>query len=296
MNEISIKTPSTIEEYISQTICEIDSTIAERKIKVPKGFALANGLQSAMLAIQGAKDSNGKPALQVCKKESIQKFLLEVAQNGLYANKTHYYPVVFGDQLVLLTSYLGEIYKAKRNNTDIKDIYAEVVYAKDSFKYCIKQGHKIVTLHEQELENINPLQIKACYATVTFKDGSEMSEVMTFDQVKKSWSFGQTKGESKAHKLAPDEMCKKTVMRRLAKLINATENDSLYYEEQVEDIETEIDSKQNSAYIDVTPDDFDNGVGVDTVCDDGDTDADNRADELSDEGMVEMDDPFGDLV
>ena len=253
MSEIITKQPATIDEYISQTIANIDNTISERKIKVPDGFALANGLQSALLAIQGAKDSNGRPALQVCKKESIQKFLLDVVQNGLYANKNHYYPVVFGDQLVLLTSYMGEAYKLKQNDKNVKDVFAQVVYEKDKFSYDVRHGYKIITKHEQELENIDNTKIRAAYATVIYKDGTEVSEIMTLDQIKKSWSMGQAKGESKAHKLAPDEMCKKTVIRRIAKMLNAINNDSLF--DQAEEIEEDHDSKANQDIIDIGGDD-----------------------------------------
>ena len=225
----------------------------ERQIAYPSGYAVRNGMMSAMLAIQNAKDSSGKPALQVVKKDSITKFLLEVVQHGLYANKTHFYPVVFGDQLVLLTSYMGEAYKLKQNDKNVKDVFAQVVYEKDKFAYDVRHGYKIITKHEQELENIDNTKIRAAYATVIYKDGTEVSEIMTLDQIKKSWSMGQAKGESKAHKLAPDEMCKKTVIRRIAKMLNAINNDSLF--DQAEEIEEDHDSKANQDIIDIGGDD-----------------------------------------
>jgi len=257
---------------------------------IPDGYAVANGLQSAMLAIQAAKDKNDKPALQVCKKDSIQKALLEVVQNGLYLNKSHGYMVVMGDQLVLLTSYMGEVYKAKQNDKNLKDIYAEIVYEGDVFRYAIKQGHKVVTTHEQEPDNINPAKIKGAYATAIYKDGTEVSDYMPLDQIKKSWQMGQSKGTSKAHLLATDEMCRKTVLRRLAKMINATNNDSLY-EEAVNEIESEIDSNENSGIIDITPDgDFsDSGSNIVGV-------ADDCGDDIRDCGSDDsIDDPFEDL-
>ena len=253
MSEIITKQPNSIDEWVTQQIQLVSNTMEERQIAYPSGYAVRNGMMSAMLAIQNAKDSSGKPALQVVKKDSITKFLLEVVQHGLYANKTHFYPVVFGDQLVLLTSYMGEAYKLKQNDKNVKDVFAQVVYEKDKFAYDVRHGYKIITKHEQELENIDNTKIRAAYATVIYKDGTEVSEIMTLDQIKKSWSMGQAKGESKAHKLAPDEMCKKTVIRRIAKMLNAINNDSLF--DQAEEIEEDHDSKANQDIIDIGGDD-----------------------------------------
>lgn len=253
MSEIITKQPNSLDEWVTQQIQLVSNTMEERQIAYPSGYAVRNGMMSAMLAIQNAKDSSGKPALQVVKKDSITKFLLEVVQHGLYANKTHFYPVVFGDQLVLLTSYMGEAYKLKQNDKNVKDVFAQVVYEKDKFSYDVRHGYKIITKHEQELENIDNTKIRAAYATVIYKDGTEVSDIMTLDQIKKSWSMGQAKGESKAHKLAPDEMCKKTVIRRIAKMLNATNNDSLF--DQAEEIEEDHDSKANQDIIDIGGDD-----------------------------------------
>lgn len=253
MSDIITKQPNSLDEWVTQQIQLVSNTMEERQIAYPSGYAVRNGMMSAMLAIQNAKDSSGKPALQVVKKDSITKFLLEVVQHGLYANKTHFYPVVFGDQLVLLTSYMGEAYKLKQNDKNVKDVFAQVVYEKDKFSYDVRHGYKIITKHEQELENIDNTKIRAAYATVIYKDGTEVSEIMTLDQIKKSWSMGQAKGESKAHKLAPDEMCKKTVIRRIAKMLNAINNDSLF--DQAEEIEEDHDSKANQDIIDIGGDD-----------------------------------------
>lgn len=261
MNELTTNKPVTMEQYVEDTMDIISKKVAERGITIPQNYAIANGLQAAMLAIQQAVDSDGKPALSVCSPESVKQFLLNVVQNGLYLNKAHGYPVVFGNKLTLLTSYMGEVWKAKNNDTTIKNIYAEVVYEKDVFSYSIKHGHKIVATHDQNPDNINPAQIKGAYATVVYKDGDEVSEYMTIDQIKKSWSFGQTKGNSKAHTQSTEEMCKKTVIRRLAKMINAINNDSLF-EEKLEEIEETIDAKENSEIIDITPEDIDS---VDSV-------------------------------
>ena len=293
MNEITTKQPSNIDEYITQQMQLVTQTMEERQIAYPEGFAVKNALMSAMLAIQNAKDTQGRAALQVVKKDSVTKALLEVVQNGLYLNKGHGFMIVFGDQLVLLTSYLGEAFKLKQNDKNVKDVFAQVVYEKDTLNFEIHHGYKVITKHEQSLDSIDNAKIKAAYCTVVYKDGTEISEIMTIDQIKKSWSFGQAKGESKAHKLAPDEMCKKTVIRRIAKLLNAINNDALY--SAGEEIEDEIDSKANVDFIDVGSDDADNGLALPDI-----SDADTGMDmgepvELDEIEQLELDDGVFDI-
>jgi recombination protein RecT len=242
-----------MEEYVDMTVRAVSEKVSSTGIVVPKGYALANGLQSAMLAIQQTVDKNDKPALTVCTPDSIKEFLLKVVQDGLYANKTHFYPVVYGNKLTMLTSYLGECYKLKQNNHNVKNIYSEIVYQGDIFKFKIVNGRKEITLHEQDIDNIAPEKIKGAYACVEFFDGTSQAEYMPLADIKKSWNFGIAKGDSKAHNLTTSEMCKKTVLRRLAKLLNATNNDSLF--DQAEEIEEDHDSKANQDIIDIGGDD-----------------------------------------
>jgi recombination protein RecT len=253
MSEIITKQPATMEEYVDMTVRAVSEKVSSTGIVVPKGYALANGLQSAMLAIQQTVDKNDKPALTVCTPDSIKEFLLKVVQDGLYANKTHFYPVVYGNKLTMLTSYLGECYKLKQNNHNVKNIYSEIVYQGDVFKFKIVNGRKEITLHEQDIDNIAPEKIKGAYACVEFFDGTSQAEYMPLADIKKSWNFGIAKGDSKAHNLTTSEMCKKTVLRRLAKLLNATNNDSLF--DQAEEIEEDHDSKANQDIIDIGGDD-----------------------------------------
>lgn len=265
MNEITTAAPLTMGEYVDSIVRSISEKVSSSGIVIPKNYALANGLQSAMLAIQQTVDKNDKPALSICTPESVKEFLLKVVQDGLYANKTHFYPVIYGNKLTMLTSYLGEIYKLKQNNHNVKNVYSEILYQGDVFKYKIVNGRKEITVHEQDIDNIDPTKIKGAYACIEFFDGTSQAEYMPVADIKKSWNFGIAKGDSKAHNLTTSEMCKKTVLRRLAKLLNATNNDSLI--EQAEEIEDEIDSKANVDFIDVGSDDADTGLALPDVSD-----------------------------
>jgi recombination protein RecT len=197
-------------------------------------------------------DKDKRLALSVCTEDSVKQALLDMLQQGLSPAKKQCYFIVFGNKLTMLTSYFGEVAKAKAADPSIADIFAEVVYIKDAFKYGIKRGYKQVIEHLQEPENIDLKQIKGAYATIVYHDGTERSDYMTLEQIHNSWARGQTKGASDAHKLAPEEMCKKSVLRRLCKMVYNT-SDDFEIITQRDQIEQDIDEQENSQTIDITP-------------------------------------------
>ena len=50
---------------------------------LPKGYSAENALKSAYLVLQGVKDRNKRPALEVCTKPSIANTLLNMVIQGL---------------------------------------------------------------------------------------------------------------------------------------------------------------------------------------------------------------------
>ena len=221
-------------------------------IVLPKNYIASNAYQAAILKIQETIDRDKRPALSVCTPESVKQSLLTMLLSGLTVEKKQGYFIVFGNKLVFLTSYFGEVAKAKAVDPTIDDVYGEVVYKGDAFRYKIIHGHKVITEHEQDPANIDLKNIIGAYATILYQDGHEVSDYMTIEQIRNSWSRGQTKGQSDAHKLAPEEMCKKTVLRRLTKAIYNTSDDSELVSE-ADIIDQQIDEEQNQQMIDITP-------------------------------------------
>ncbi len=216
--------------------------IVESKIKAlnqsgdlhfPVNYVPQNALKSAWLVLQSTKDGNQKPVLETCTKDSIANSLLSMAIQGLNPDKKQCYFVAYGTHLTLMRSYFGAVHVAKSVNEDIEDIYADVVYEGDKFKYEKKRGKTIVTLHEQELSNINKAKIVAAYACISYKDGREEAIIMTLDEIKQSWKqskmnpveAGGSVKENSTHGKFPAEMCKKTVINRAAKMIINTSDD-----------------------------------------------------------------------
>lgn len=249
-NELSTKEYK--EKMVSTVMSELQS-VAGRRISLPKNYAPQNAIASAMLILEQTVDKNGKPVLQVCSAASVKQSLLDMILAGLNPGKRQGYFIAYGTRLSWMTSYFGHIAQVKAADPEILDVFAMCVYAGDVFAYEIKRGKKIISKHEQKPENVKSDRITGAYATVIYKDGSEMSEYMTIDQIHTSWQFGQSKGDSNAHKRAPEEMCKRSVLNRLVKpIINGSDDSEL---DAWGDLDEEIEIGSATEYIDITPDD-----------------------------------------
>lgn len=188
------------------------------ELVLPSGYTAGNALKMAWLNLQNVKDRNGRPALEVCKQASICNALLEMVIKGLSVAKKQCYFIVAGDQLTFWEDYRGKLMRAKRD-TEIADVNAQVVYKGDNFQYTVDEmGRYQLVAHETKLENINLSNILGAYAVVATKDGDKWIEVMTMEQIRKSWQQGAAKGNSGAHNNFTDQMCKKTVISRACKI------------------------------------------------------------------------------
>lgn len=166
-----------------------------------------------------------------------------------------------------MRSYQGTMAVAKR--CGIKDIYAEVIYEQDTFKYHIEHGRKVFDLHEQDFMNIDNSKIKGAYAILVRDDGKIYLEVMNINQITNAWKKGSSykddkKGEGVHFEFA-DQMAKKTVINRACKnFINSSDDSDILdafnntteneYVDQVE-ADVEHDIVENSNSVDFEEDD-----------------------------------------
>lgn len=188
------------------------------ELVLPSGYTAGNALKMAWLNLQTVKDRNGRPALEVCTQHSICNALLEMVIKGLSVAKKQCYFIVAGDQLTFWEDYRGKLMRAKRD-TEVASVTAQVVYKGDGFEYTVDElGRYQLVKHETKLENVNLQNILGAYAVVVTKDGDKWIEVMTMEQIRKSWQQGAAKGNSSAHNNFTDQMCKKTVISRACKI------------------------------------------------------------------------------
>lgn len=198
-------------------------------LNFPANYSYANALKSAWLILQSTVDTEKKPVLSSCSKESIANSLLDMVIQGLSPAKKQCYFIAYGKQLTLMRSYLGTIAVTKRLK-GIKEVFANIIYEGDEFEYKInlETGLKELVKHNQNFENINPAKIKGAYACIIRENLPPFVEIMNIDQIKKSWMQGSaySSGKSKAHSNFTDEMAKKTVINRACKIFFNTSDDS----------------------------------------------------------------------
>lgn len=244
---------------------------ANKELHLPANYSPDNAMKSAWLILQELTDRNNNLVLQTCTPASIANSLLDMVVQGLNPEKKQCYFIAYGKNLVCQRSYFGTMALAKQVDKTIGDIVAEVVYQSDKLVYKIIKGKKVVTDHEQALENIDKDKIIAAYCMVLDKNGEIMRcEIMTMDQIKQAWKQSkmnpvQDNGQIKAgstHGKFAEEMCKKTVINKTCKpIINSSADNHLLIEsvQRADDavdeaaFAEEVEEHANGDVIDVEP-------------------------------------------
>lgn len=141
---------------------------------------------------------------------------------GLSPAKTQCYFIVYGNEVQLQRSYFGTIAAVKRLSS-VKDIDAQVVHQGDEFAIGADELGRInVTKFVPKFENLDK-PIKGAFAFIELANGDVHYTVMTQKQIMTSW--GQSRQHNVQQKFA-DEMAKRTVINRAAKMYINTSDDS----------------------------------------------------------------------
>lgn len=197
----------------------------QQRVVVPPNYSAENALQSAYLILQGVTDKEGKNALQVCTSDTVANALFDMVVQGLNPQKKQCYFIARGNKLCLDRSYFGDQAVLKRAVPGITDVFANVIYKGDNV--VLKQeksGRIIVESHETKFENRDN-EITGAYSII-IKDGVAYYEIMTMKEIQASWNKRSNSGQ--VQKDFPQEMAKRTVIRRGVKnFINASDDSNL---------------------------------------------------------------------
>ena len=157
--------------------------------------------------------------LLACNPVSLLRCVVGAASLGLEVGGLlgEAYLVPFRDECTLIIGYRGLI-RLARNSGEIKNIRARVVYKNDIFK--VVQGLTEDLIHEPNLQNaeLKDDDIVAAYAVAEYVNGSPQFEYMTKPQID---AIRARSASGTAGPWVTDyaEMAKKTVLRRLAKML-----------------------------------------------------------------------------
>ena len=203
----------TTKEYLANIQKGIDAELTENMKALPEGFNRQRFTLNCIAILKdNLKDWNNIEPV------SIITTFAKGAYLGLDFFNGECYAIPYGGVANFQTDYKGEIKLCKKySKNPIKDIYAKNVRNGDFFEEKIEDGRQTVTFKPVPFSN-EP--IIGSFAVVLFKDGSMMYDTMTvaeIESIKKAFSKAQN---SKAWKDTPGEMYKKTVLRRICKLID----------------------------------------------------------------------------
>jgi recombination protein RecT len=159
------------------------------------------------------------PKLLECSQSSLFAAITEAASIGLVPDGIlgHAYLVPYGNTCQLIPGYKGLV-QLVRQSGEISTIAAAVVRSEDDFSYEL--GTEQTIRHRPSLDEHDGTYSHV-YAVALLKDGGKQCDVMTFGDIekhKKRFSKSCNKSDSPWN-TAPEEMAKKTIIRRLIKLL-----------------------------------------------------------------------------
>ena len=179
----------------------------EFKAALPPHIPVERFKRVALTAIQNT------PALAQADRRSLFGALVRLAQDGLLPDGREAAVVMFGNKAQAMPMIAG-ILKRVRQSGEVARVSAQVVYKNDTF--TVRYGF------DEDVEHIPPALDEprgepiGAYATAVLKDGSQLLEVMSLEEIEK------VRAVSRAARNGPwvawwSEMARKTVMRRLSK-------------------------------------------------------------------------------
>lgn len=223
-SQVTVKKPSEITDSV---LNKVNVMKEQGQLVIPQNYVAANALKSASLILQETFNKSNVCVLEACTPTSIANCLLDMVKMGLEPSKKQCYFVAYGNKLQLMTSYFGKLAIAKRVS-ELKDVKAFVVYDGDEFEteFDLDTLEMKIKSYKPNVSNVNLDKITGAFAVPIFKDGSKGDVVyMSIQQIKNSWNQGYAKGKSGAHANFTDEMCKKTIITRVCKMIINSSDD-----------------------------------------------------------------------
>lgn len=240
----------------------LEELLQAKRDALPKGFNQTRFLQNCMTVLQDTK------GIERVEPRSIARTMLKGAFLGLDFFNRECYAVPYGNMLQFLTDYKGEIKLAKKYSLrPIKEIYAKLVREGDEFQEEIINGEQTINFKPKPF---NDGEILGAFAVVLYEDGGMAYDTMSTSEIEHIRFAFSKQAAGKAWTESRGEMYKKTVLRRLCKLIEldfdtieqyrAFEEGSgfVFRDESQETSKTSLESEfEEATIIDINEEDLD---------------------------------------
>lgn len=219
-NQVATKEQPKLTDLVLQRVNEMKDT---QSLSLPKNYNASNALNAAFLELQKVQDRNRQPALKVCSRDSIVKSLLDMTLQGLSPAKDQCYFIVYGNELQMQRSYFGTVAAVKRLD-GVKKVRAEVVHEGDEFEIGSDEDMELVVKKFNPKFENQDKPIIGAFALIKTDEGNSYT-VMTKAEIDQSWAQTRQKN-NKVQRNFSQEMAKRTVLNRAAKMFINTSDDS----------------------------------------------------------------------
>ena len=200
-------------ELIQNLTDSLDVSLTAVKDALPKTFNKERFLQNTIAVIKQ------NPELQKYNKNELLTCMLRGSYLSLDFMAKECWLVPYNGHVTFQTSYKGECKFVKRYSIrPLLDVKAEIVRVGDEIDYGINEDNKPYIKYKPI--PFNTQNVVGAFAVAYFKDGGILYEVMSMDEINKVRNVSRAASSSSSPwKTFPEEMYKKTVLRRLCKSI-----------------------------------------------------------------------------
>lgn len=204
---------TTDKNYLVEVHKGISESLEKQIAALPSDLNKQRFIQNCMTVLQ-----EGQADFSQCQPGTVVRTLLKGAFLGLDFFSGECYAIPYKGECKFQTDYKGEIKLAKKySGNPIKDIYAKVVREGDEFEEVIENGQQRINFRPKMF---NDGEILGAFAICLYKDGSMIYDTMSKTEIEHTRKTFSKAANSKAWTESYGEMCKKTVLRRLCKLID----------------------------------------------------------------------------
>lgn len=209
----------TTDQYLDKLQSQLMKTLTEKKDAMPAGFKEQRFALNCVTVIRDMmKDNRKREQLQKISIDSIVLCMIKGAYLGLDFLNGECYAIPYGGEMSFQTDYKGEIKVCKRfSDNKIKDIYAKVVRKGDEYDEGVEGGVQQINFKPVPFSDA---EIIGAFAVVVYADGTIKYDSMSRKEIEHTKNVYSKAANSQAWKESFGEMCKKTVIRRLSKLID----------------------------------------------------------------------------
>lgn len=199
-------------EIVKKLTKDLETCLVGTANALPKSFNKERFLQNCIALVRT------NPELQRYNKNELLECMMRASFLSLDFMNKECWLVPYGNHITFQTSYKGECKFVKRYSIrPLIDLKAEVVRVDDSLDYGIKDNKPYI---EFKPIPFNTKNIVGAIAVAYFADGGILYEVMSMDDINKVRNVSRAASStSSPWKTFPEEMYKKTVLRRLCKSI-----------------------------------------------------------------------------